>query len=189
MKKLLLTGVAALMLTAPCAAANVKFKLGPEVLGTWCIMPNNDMRIECSEDDTHDWVTITPNGWHGIESDCKIISGKIIGREAAETKTGRTNPVYYLKLNCYTEGFTSNQTSTIVASKGFLDIRVVKKCKAWHDGHHSLLALCDIELACARKHLQEGVAETPKQQADFDIVFGRACRRRLGQAKSSETAR
>jgi hypothetical protein len=116
----------ALMLTAPCAAANVKFKLGPEVLGTWCSTPNNDalfMQINCSEDDTHDWVTITPNGWYGIESDCKIISGKIIGREAVATKTVQTNPVYKLKMRCYAEGFTSRETHTIVAFKGFLELR------------------------------------------------------------------
>jgi hypothetical protein len=101
------------------------FKLGPEVLGTWCSVPNNDplfMQGDCSEDDTHNWVTIKRDGWYGIESDCKIISGKIIGREAVATKTVQTNPVYRLKMRCYTEGFTSRETHTIVAFKGYLEL-------------------------------------------------------------------
>jgi hypothetical protein len=103
-------------------ASFCKFGLGPETIGTCCkdaILAPWSSR--CSEDDTHKWLTITPTGWRGIESSCSMISGKIIGREAAETKTGRTNPVYKVRAKCYTERFKSVETHTIVVIKGYLE--------------------------------------------------------------------
>jgi hypothetical protein len=129
MTRFFIAGIAALFLTTGTAhAANVKFKLGPEVLGTWCTNDNGGDFYDghCAEDDTHNWVTIKRDGWYGTESDCKIIGGKIIGRRSAETKTGRTNPVYKLKMSCYVEGFTSRETFTIGAAKGLLEIRADK---------------------------------------------------------------
>jgi hypothetical protein len=115
-----LSGIAALFLATGTALA-APLRLGGDVLGTWCSNDNDDLFGRCTEDDTHNWVTVTADGWYGIESSCKIINGKIIGRRSAETKTGRTNPIYKLKLRCYTEVW-SIETHTIVAFKGFLQL-------------------------------------------------------------------
>jgi hypothetical protein len=129
MKKLFLTSVAAALLLANTAAdaAGPKFKLSGEIIGTWCkdnlggVVP---VFSPCDEEnDTHDWVTITAAGWSGIESSCSIISGEIIGSESAGTKTVDTNPIYKVKAKCYTEGFNSVETHTIVVMKGRLQWR------------------------------------------------------------------
>jgi hypothetical protein len=114
-----------LIMAVAMPALAAPLRLEGDVLGTWCSNVNDEtdhLLLSCTEDGTHNWVTVTPDGWHGIESSCKIINGKIIGRRSAETKTGRTNPVYKLKLRCYTEGSWSVETHTIVAFKGYLEL-------------------------------------------------------------------
>jgi hypothetical protein len=121
-KTLLLVSVAALLMTAS-ANARPKFKIGPETVGAWCGTTGNLHR--CSEDEkTSAWVTITPTGWDFEEGGCKIISGKIIGKEAAHTKAlpWEYNPVYRVRAKCYAEGEErpSFETYSFVVTQGSL---------------------------------------------------------------------
>jgi hypothetical protein len=126
MPRIFAIGLGMLFLATGTASASA-FRLGPEVLGTWCGDAASGLFFQ-SDDCKEDWVTIARDGWRTVESDCKIISGKIIGKEAAHTKAlpSEYNPVYKLKMSCYAEGFTSRETFTIVAFKGTLEITPVR---------------------------------------------------------------